>query len=65
MTDTQRRKALDEEAEIIRMQMVPMRDGVRLATRIYLPKERKGQLPVIFWRTPYNFSELNPPNETR
>ncbi|MEM6538203.1 MAG: CocE/NonD family hydrolase [Pseudomonadota bacterium] len=65
MTDTQRRKALDEEAEIIRMQMVPMRDGVRLATRIYLPKERNEQLPVIFWRTPYNFSELNPPNETR
>lgn len=31
----------------------PMRDGVKLATDVYLPKS-KGRFPVIFMRTPYN-----------
>jgi len=35
--------------------MVPMRDGVRLATDIYRPKTDK-PVPVIFSRTPYNFN---------
>ncbi len=38
--------------------MVPMRDGVMLATDIYLPakdgKAINGKFPVIFHRTPYN-----------
>lgn len=35
--------------------MVPMRDGVRLATDIYLPEERRNQkLPSILIRTCYN-----------
>jgi len=33
--------------------MVPMRDGVRLSTDIYLPDSR-GPFPVILIRTPYN-----------
>ena len=33
--------------------MVPMRDGVRLATDVYLPKDARGPLPVILERTPY------------
>jgi uncharacterized protein len=33
--------------------MVAMRDGVRLNTDIYVPKDRTGPLPVIFLRTPY------------
>lgn len=33
--------------------MVPMRDGVRLATDVYLP-DGKGPWPVIVRRTPYN-----------
>jgi predicted acyl esterase len=33
--------------------MVPMRDGVRLATDIYLPTIQTGRLPCIFMRTPY------------
>ena len=33
--------------------MVPMRDGVRLATNIYLP-EGEGPWPVVLTRTPYN-----------
>jgi predicted acyl esterase len=35
--------------------MVPMRDGVRLATDIYRPKT-EGPVPTIFVRTPYNFN---------
>jgi putative CocE/NonD family hydrolase len=33
--------------------MIPMRDGVRLNTDIYVPKNRTGPLPIIFRRTPY------------
>ena len=35
--------------------MVPMRDGVRLATDIYRPKN-VAKAPIIFSRTPYNFN---------
>jgi len=35
--------------------MMPMRDGVRLATDIYRPKGN-GNYPIIFSRTPYNFN---------
>ena len=34
--------------------MLPMRDGVRLATDIYLPNWGSGKWPVIMERTPYN-----------
>jgi len=33
--------------------MIPMRDGVRLNTDIYAPKDQTGPLPIIFARTPY------------
>lgn len=33
---------------------VPMRDGVRLATDLYLPDGNQGPLPAILVRTPYN-----------
>jgi putative CocE/NonD family hydrolase len=33
--------------------MVPMRDGVHLATDIHLPA-KEGKFPAILWRTPYN-----------
>jgi putative CocE/NonD family hydrolase len=35
--------------------MMPMRDGIRLATDIYRPKA-DGKYPIIFSRTPYNFN---------
>jgi putative CocE/NonD family hydrolase len=35
--------------------MMPMRDGVRLATDIYRPKT-EAPVPTIFVRTPYNFN---------
>ncbi len=33
--------------------MVTMRDGARLFTLVYVPKQAKGPLPIIFVRTPY------------
>ncbi|MFY7953895.1 MAG: CocE/NonD family hydrolase, partial [Armatimonadaceae bacterium] len=34
-------------------EMVPMRDGVKLFTTVYVPKKATGPLPIIFLRTPY------------
>src|SRR5579872_7202327 len=42
-------------------EMVPMRDGVRLATDIFLPAG-KGPWPVILVRTPYNKSKKLAPD---
>jgi uncharacterized protein len=38
--------------------MIPMRDGVGLDTNVYRPKNAKGPLPTIFWKTPYNELEM-------
>lgn len=46
---------LDELAIIEEKVMMPMRDGIRLATDIYRPKT-EGKVPIIFSRTPYNFN---------
>ncbi len=40
------------------MVMVPMRDGVRLATDIYVPTDSEETVPLIFIKTPYNFNEI-------
>ena len=50
-------KELAEIATIEKKMMVPMRDGIRLATDVYLPKDAAGPLPTIFSRTPYNFNK--------
>jgi len=34
--------------------MVPMRDGVRLYTIVYAPKDRSREYPVMLFRTPYS-----------
>ena len=39
-------------------QMVPMRDGVKLHTIIYAPKNHSGPLPIIFNRTPYGIDGI-------
>jgi uncharacterized protein len=49
-------KELGSIAVIDRKVMVPMRDGVRLATDIYRPKAAAGKVPTIWVRTPYNFN---------
>jgi predicted acyl esterase len=46
--------AAPQEGENEREQMVAMRDGVKLATNVYLPKKGEGPWPVILNRTPYN-----------
>ena len=37
----------------LREVMVPMRDGVKLHTKIFIPKNQSTNLPFIFTRTPY------------
>ena len=63
--DPVRRADLHRLAEVDRMVMVPMRDGVRLATELYRPRNAQGPVPAVFWRTPYNFSPLPEPNLER
>jgi putative CocE/NonD family hydrolase len=53
--------AEDEKEKIVTLRdvMVPMRDGVKLATDVYLPSEAAGstsalKLPAILTRTPYS-----------
>lgn len=46
---------LQEIAVIDQKVMMPMRDGIRLATDIYRPKTDQ-KVPVIFSKTPYNFN---------
>ena len=48
-------EALEAIAIIEQKIMVPMRDGVRLATDVYRPKTAE-LVPTIFVRTPYNFN---------
>ncbi|MHB1222675.1 MAG: CocE/NonD family hydrolase [Gemmatimonadaceae bacterium] len=49
-------RELQDIAVIERKVMLPMRDGVRLATDIYRPKNPAGPVPTIFSKTPYNFN---------
>lgn len=48
-------KKLEQIAFIEEKVMMPMRDGIRLATDIYRPKTTE-KVPIIFSRTPYNFN---------
>lgn len=48
-------KKLEEIAIVDQKVMMPMRDGIRLATDIYRPKT-DAPVPIIFSRTPYNFN---------
>jgi len=49
-------KELESVAVIERKLMVPMRDGKRMATDVYRPKDASKKYPIIFVRTPYNFN---------
>ena len=55
-----RRDSLEHELESIaiidRKVMVPMRDGARMATDVYRPKNTTAKVPTVFVRTPYNFN---------
>jgi hypothetical protein len=58
--EQQRRHDLEDELQSIavveRKVMIPMRDGIRLATDIYRPKSASGPVPIVFSKTPYNFN---------
>jgi uncharacterized protein len=58
--DKTRRWDLENELQSIavvdRKVMLPMPDGVRLATDVYRPKHATGTVPTIWVRTPYNFN---------
>ena len=40
--------------------MIPMRDGVRLHTFIYVPTRMGEKLPILFLRTPYGTNDMTP-----
>jgi uncharacterized protein len=56
-----RRAQLEAGAEPARVQdryakrevLIPMRDGVRLHTAIYIPRDRRRSYPILLQRTPY------------
>jgi uncharacterized protein len=48
-------KKLEAIAIIDQKVMMPMRDGIKLATDIYRPKG-DAKVPIVFSRTPYNFN---------
>lgn len=55
-----KRNAVESELQSIaiveRKLMIPMRDGTRIATDVYRPKDTSKKYPTIFSRTPYNFN---------
>src|SRR5579862_3793059 len=54
------REAMEKELESLaiveRKVMVPMRDGKRMATDIYRPRDSSKKYATVFVRTPYNFN---------
>ena len=55
-----KRNAIEKELQSIavveRKMMIPMRDGIRIATDVYRPRDSSKKYPTIFVRTPYNFN---------
>ncbi|MEN3325265.1 MAG: uncharacterized protein V7638_72 [Acidobacteriota bacterium] len=55
-----KRRAIENELQSIaiveRKLMIPMRDGVKIATDVYRPKDASKKYATIFVRTPYNFN---------
>jgi putative CocE/NonD family hydrolase len=55
-----KRHAIEKELQTVaiveRKLMVPMRDGKRMATDVYRPKDASKKYPTVFVRTPYNFN---------
>jgi hypothetical protein len=46
-----------EDPYVERDVMIPMRDGVKLHTKIFAPRGERGPLPVLMQRTPYGIAE--------
>src|SRR5437763_8375188 len=58
--DIDRRNSVENELQsaaiVERKLMIPMRDGKRMATDVYRPKDTSKKYPAIFVRTPYNLN---------
>lgn len=52
---TQRNSSYDSQE-----MMIPMRDGTKLHTVVWVPKDAKGKSPIMMERTPYNASGDGP-----
>ena len=56
--ERERRGKIEAELQSIaiveRKLMIPMRDGKRIATDVYRPKDTSKKYPTVFVRTPYN-----------
>ncbi len=39
---------------------IPMRDGVRLFTAVYVPKDTQEKYPILLTRTPYGVAPYGP-----
>lgn len=42
--------------------MIPMRDGTKLYTAVYVPKDKPGKHPILLERTPYGAGPYGPEN---
>ncbi|NOR53539.1 MAG: CocE/NonD family hydrolase [Candidatus Aminicenantes bacterium] len=40
--------------------MIPMRDGVKLYTQVYTPKDKSQKYPILLFRTPYSVGYYKP-----
>lgn len=40
--------------------MIPMRDGVKLYTQVYTPKDKSQKYPILLFRTPYSVGDYGP-----
>lgn len=40
--------------------MVPMRDGIKLYTQVYVPKDKNQKYPILLFRTPYSIGNYGP-----
>lgn len=49
-------KSLYDKAEY----MVPMRDGVKLHTQVFTPKDKSQKYPIMIYRTPYSIGSYGP-----
>jgi uncharacterized protein len=54
----------DPNVEVLSDLMLPMRDGVRLATDVYLPRSRPQPVPALLTRTPYSKKQEPPVGRT-
>src|SRR5512139_3907369 len=45
--------------------MIPMRDGVKLFTSVYVPKDTTEKHPILMTRTPYSVGPYGPDNYHR